>query len=179
MRLKPALIAFALAASIAAVKAQGAPDDIASRIINDPGAPQVTGASAKLRDDPGVQGGRALRIQVAGKGANAWDVAVGSAIQKPVRTGDRLVLAFWARLAKGEGGLATATLPYNAVQLASAPYSPLFSGPATIGPEWKLYEVRGKSDRDYAAGALNATLHLATGKQTVDIGPVIVLDLGQ
>jgi hypothetical protein len=54
----------------------------------------------------------------------------------------------------------------------------LFTGQATIGPEWKLYEVRGKSDRDYAAGALNATLHLATGKQTIEIGPVIVLDLG-
>lgn len=178
MRLKLALIAFVLASATPA-KAQGAPDDIASKIINDPGAPQVTGAKAKLRDDPQVQGGKALRIQVAGKGTNAWDVAVGSAIKKPVKAGDKLILAFWARLARGDGAATSATLPYNAVQLASAPYTPLFTGQATLGPEWKLYEVRGKADRYYAAGALNATLHLATGKQTVDVGPVIVLDLGQ
>ena len=48
-----------------------------------------------------------------------------------------------------------------------------------IGPEWKLHEVRGKADKDHGAGALNATLHLATGKQVVEIGPVIVLNLGR
>lgn len=44
-----------------------------------------------------------------------------------------MVLAFWARLEKGEGGATTASLPYNAVQLASAPYSPLFTNGVTIG----------------------------------------------
>ena len=69
-------------------------------------------------------------------------------------------------------------LPYNAVQLASAPYTALFNGPVTIGPEWKLHEVKGKADKDYAGGTLNASLHLATAKQVVDLGPIFVLNMG-
>ncbi len=148
-------------------------------IINDPGAPQVNGASARLRDDAAVQGGKALRVVVRAKGANPWDVAVQTPITKPVKAGDQLLFAFWARLDKGEGGATTTTLPYNAIQQSSAPYAALFAGPAELGPEWKLHEVRGKADADHPAGTLNATIHLATAAQTVDLGPIFVVNLGQ
>ena len=101
-----------------------------------------------------------------------------TAIDKPVKAGDSLMFAFWVRLEKGEGGATTTTLPYNAVQLSSAPYTSLFVSPAEIGPEWKLVEVRGKADADHAAGTLKATIHLATGEQTVDLGPMFVVNLG-
>ena len=148
-------------------------------IINDPGAPQVQGASGRLRDDPAVQGGKALRVVVRQKGANPWDVAVESAIAQPVKAGDNLLLAFWARLEKGEGGATTTMLPFNGVQLSAAPYTALFSGPVEVGPDWKTYEVRGKAASDQAAGTLKATLHLAAAAQTVDLGPIIVVNLGQ
>ena len=147
-------------------------------IINDPGAPAVNGASGRLRDDANVQGGKALRVVVRSKGANPWDVAVETPITKPVKAGDQILFAFWARLEKGEGGAATTTLPYNAVQQTAAPYTALFTGPAEIGPEWKLLEVRGKADADHAAGTLNATIHLAAAAQTVDLGPIFVVNLG-
>jgi hypothetical protein len=160
--------------------AQGGDDDILSKIINlpPPAANRVDGAKGSVRNDPLVQGGKALRVSVPGKGAKSWDVAVANPIQKAVKAGDRIVLAFWARLEKGEGGSTTATLPYNAVQLASAPYTALFTQPVTIGAEWKLHEVSGKADKDYGAGALNVSIHLATGKQTVDLGPIFVLNIG-
>ena len=49
----------------------------------------------------------------------------------------------------------------------------------TIGPEWKLHEVKGKAQSDQAVGTLNATIHLATAQQTVDFGPIFVVNLGQ
>lgn len=55
----------------------------------------------------------------------------------------------------------------------------MLGDPADIGPEWKQIEIEGKADKDYAAGALGASIHLATAKQVVDLGPVIVLNLGQ
>ena len=172
--------AFALSCALAAMLlAPAAAQDAALNIINDPGAPQVMGASGRLRDDPGVQGGKALRIVVRGKGANPWDVAVQTAITQPVKAGDALLLAFWARLEKGEGGATTTTLPYNAVQQSVAPYTALFTGPVDIGPEWKLQEVRGEADADHAAGTLNAAIHLATAAQTVELGPIFVVNLGQ
>src|SRR3954469_16253149 len=90
----------ALAALSAAAAAQD-PGDIAQRIVNDPGSPEVNGAKAALRDDPDVQGGKALRVQVARKGANPWDASIGGPIAKPVKAGDKLVLVFSARLEKG------------------------------------------------------------------------------
>ena len=71
-------IAAGLLLAIAPLAAAPAQD--ALNIINDPAAPQVNGATARLRDDPAVQGGKALRIQVKRKGANPWDVAAESAI---------------------------------------------------------------------------------------------------
>ena len=171
--------ALALGCAFAGLLLAPAAAQDALNIINDPGAPQVQGASGRLRDDPAVQGGKALRVVVRSKGANPWDIAVQTPITQPVKAGDRLLLAFWARLEKGEGGAATTTLPYNAVQQTAAPYTALFTGPAEIGPEWKLLEVRGKADADHAAGTLNATIHLAAAAQTVDLGPIFVVNLGQ
>jgi len=161
--------------------AQSADEDILNRVISlpVPSAYRVDGLrdKAPVRSDPAVQGGKALRVDVPGKGAHEWDVAVAVPINKPVKAGDPLILAFWARLQRGENGATSAVLPYNAVQLAHDPYTALFSGPATIGPDWKMYKVEGSADRDHPAGDLNVSMHLATGKQIVDIGPVFVLDM--
>ena len=163
-------------APVAAVVAQ---PDLASRIANDPGAPQVNGAKAKLVDDAAVQGGKALRVAVAKKGQNNWDSVVESSINKPVKTGDKLVLMFEARLEKIDGGATSATIPYAAIQLKAAPYTSVISGQAPIGAEWKPHRIEGRADRDYAADALKATIQLGNAKQTVDFGPVVVLNMGQ
>jgi hypothetical protein len=175
---------FAIGITLSApLAAQTAEDDIVNNIINlpPPAAFNVNGLKSKpkVRNDEAVQGGKALRIQVPGKSERTWEVSVNDEINKPVKAGDQLVMAFWARLVEGENGATTAELPYNAVQLSKDPYTTVINGPATIGPEWKLHEVKGRADKDYAAGELNATLHLATGKQTIDLGPMFVLNLGQ
>ena len=152
---------------------------IASKIVNDPGAPKVNGAHGRLIDDPKVMGGKALRVQVPRKGKNAWDISVSSEIKKPIKAGDSLLLVFPARLEKGENGASTTTLPWNAVSMTSPPWSGVIGGPADIGPEWKLIEIKGKADKDYAANDVGIGIQLATARQTVDIGPIILLDLGQ
>lgn len=162
-------------AGIAAVQ----DDEIASKIINDPGAPEVRGARAKLVNDANVQGGKALRVTVAKKGVNFWDSVVDSMVKKPIKAGDELILAFQARLQQGDGGATTVTLPFNAIQLSTAPYSTVVSGTADVGAEWKLQQIKGKADKDYAADTVKATIHLGTAKQTVDLGPIIVLNMGQ
>jgi hypothetical protein len=155
------------------------PATIASKIVNDPSAPEVRGVKGKLIDDPQVMGGKALRVQIPRKGQNAWDISVNSALKKPVKAGDTLLLVFPVRLVEGENGATTTTLPWNAVSLTSPPWSGVIGGPAEIGPSWKMIEMKGKADKNYAAGALAAGIQLATARQTVDLGPIIVLDLGQ
>ena len=82
--------------------------------------------SARVRTDPSVQGGKALRVPVPGRSEQAWTVAIAVPISQAVHASDNLVLAFWARLEEGDNGATSATLPYNAVQLSSEPYTALF-----------------------------------------------------
>ena len=165
--------------AIAPAAAATAQIDLASRIINDPGAPQVTGVKGRLVDDPGVQGGKALRVAVPKKGRNNWDSVVESTITKPVKAGDRLVIMVEARLEKGEANAATATIPYVAVQQAAAPYSGVISGQITLSPQWKMHQIEGRSASAYPAGALKATIQIGNAKQTIDLGPIVVLNMGQ
>ncbi|HEY0413356.1 MAG TPA: hypothetical protein VGD66_09450 [Allosphingosinicella sp.] len=183
--MKGRLLIVALAAALAApagLRAEAGADDILDKVINvpPPSAWRIDGLRdrPKVRTDSSVQGGKALRVEIPGKGADPWAVSAANPVEKPVKAGDKLILAFWARLEIGEDGAAAATLPHNGVQLAAAPYTAVFAGPVTIGPEWKMYEVRGKADRDYAGGQLNVVLHLATAKQVIDLGPVFLLDMG-
>jgi hypothetical protein len=168
-----------MAAAAPGIAAAQDASDLTKQIVNDPSAPEVNGAKASLVDDAQVQAGKALRVDVPRKGANPWDSIVGGAIKKPISKGDRLVLLFSARLHKGQNGATTATLPYNAIQLSAAPYSTVISGSGEIGPAWKDFQVAGIADGNYPAGALKVTIQLATAKQTVDFGPIVVLDRGK
>jgi hypothetical protein len=177
-----AVAAVGLTPALAGQNGQQTADDLANKIISipNPNAYRVDGVrNARVRADPGVQFGRALRVPVPGRNDQAWTVAVAVPINRPVAAGDHIILAFWARLEEGENGAASAELPYNSVQLAAAPYTALFHGGVTITPRWTLFQISGNADRAYPADTLNVSLHLATGRQTVDIGPVIVLNMGQ
>jgi len=163
--------------------APAAEKSIEERIISVP-APQayrVDGprGAGRVRNDAGVQGGKALRVTVNQPNAEAWRVSVSVPINKAVRAGDNLVLAFWARMERGPDGATSSTLPNNTVQLAAAPYSALFAGPVTVTPQWQMFEIRGRANRDYAAGELNVAMHLANAQHVIDIGPVFVLNMEQ
>ena len=75
-------------------------DDIASKMMNDPTAgwgAMGAGAKSELFKDPTVQGGMAERMTISGKSGNAWDFGAQVAIVKPLKQGDVLLLAFWAK----------------------------------------------------------------------------------
>lgn len=129
----------------------------------------------KLVSDKVVQGGKALRVPVTGAG-EPWSIGVNVPLLKPVKAGDKLVVAFYARLSKSDAP----TAKVNAqIQLSTAPYTALFSKPFDVGPEWKLLQFSGRADKDYAVGTIGAAFHLNTAKQVIDMGPVAVLDMGQ
>src|SRR5215213_3701286 len=72
--------------------AQDGAEDILSKVINapPPAADRVDGSAGKIRNDPSVQGGKALRVEVSGKSDHTWAVSVSNPINKPVKAGDTL-----------------------------------------------------------------------------------------
>ena len=177
-----AALAIPAGIALAPLSAQTAEAD--PEILNNPNpeALQVYGlpggAKPKPIKDAKVQFGKAIRIDTPG-GANAWSVGVNSPLLKPVKKGDKILVAFYARLEKGENGATTAKIATGQLQLSAAPYTGLFGKGFEITPEWKLYQVSGHADRDYAKGELSAALHVNTAKQTIDLGALAVMNYGQ
>ena len=163
----------------AGVSAQPSPADIAARIANDPSGPSVNRAKAKLVDDANAQGGKALRVSVARAAANIWDSAVESSVKKPIKKGDKLVLMFEARLHEGPAGATSATIPNATLQMAAAPYTTIGNGQPALTTEWKAFRYEGTADKDYGPDGVKAAIHIGNAKQTIDFGPIIVLNMGQ
>jgi hypothetical protein len=125
-----------------------------------------------------VQGGQALRVNVTAAGGNLWDAGAGSLTIKPIAQGDVLLLAVWARAERLPDGAATAKLVLG-LQQSTAPYTPMATAEIQAGTDWKLYFLQADAPQDYAAGAANATVQLAAASQTIDLGPVFILNYGQ
>jgi hypothetical protein len=174
-RLLPALAEIRKTGTVASAPA----GDIRSRIINTPTVLKAWGTQAEWRTDKGVPGGGALRISLTGKEKNLYDVGVYSPIDKPVKAGDRLILAYWGRVERAPDGGGTVNLTYNAIQLTTAPFTQVVRGDATLTSKWEVHKIIGVADRDYAATEIAAAIQLAAGRQVIDIGPVFVYDLGQ
>jgi hypothetical protein len=179
----PGLSALGLTALLAvppvAATAQGAPS-MADRIVNDPRVEALTpyglNLPAVVRTDKSVQFGKALRVPLKGH-ADFWRIGVVTPVVKPVRKGDQIVIAFWARAVETDNG---APGRIGRVQLEATPViRTVFEQSFEIGPDWKMYQMKGVADRDYPPRALNAALHLDAARQVLDLGPVFVLDYGQ
>ncbi len=168
------------AAVIATPLAAQSADDFAAKVINAPlpASLQVFGlpSPAAVVRVKGVDGGKALRVAIPGPDKDPWKISLSSATNQPVRKGDRLVLAFYAK-ASGMAPGTKARIANASIQLAKAPYTGLFGQPVEVGEDFEFLQVAGKADRDYAAGELSASLQLATGKQVFDFGPLFVINL--
>ena len=128
--------------------------------------------------DSTVQGGHALRVNVTAAGANPWDAGAGSPTTKAIARGDVLLFAVWARAERLPAGATTAKLVLG-LQQSTAPYTPMGTSEVQVGADWKLYFLQADAPQAYAAGAANATVQLAAASQTIDLGPVFILDFGQ
>lgn len=171
-----ALSLLAVAPMATAQDGQSASD----RIVNDPRVPALTAYGLNLppqiRSDKDVQFGKAMRIQLSGH-ADFWRIGVITPTLKPVKKGDRMVIAFWARAEKTENG-APGVIRRAQLEATTPAIRTIFEKAFDIGPEWKMYQLSGVADRDYPPGQLNAALHLDGAKQVLDIGPLFVLDYG-
>lgn len=164
---------------VAQAAGQAAPT-MADRLVNDPRVdslrPYGQAIAPVVRADKDVQFGKMLRFSLKGH-SDFWRIGVTTPTLKPVRKGDRIVIAFWARATGTENG---APGRIGRVQLEATPaIRTIFEQPFDVGPEWKMYQVKGVTDRDYAPGQINAALHIDAVRQVLDLGPVFLLDYGQ
>lgn len=174
-------VAFCLPILAAAPPRAAAQDAaMAERIANDPRVtahrPYGLPIPPSAREDKSVQFGKFMRFKLQGS-TDFGRIGIVTPTLKPVKKGDRIVIAFWARASGTDAGLPG---KIGRVQLEATPViRTIFEKAFDIGPEWKMYQLSGRSDQDYKPGALNAALHIDAAKQTLDVGPIFVLNYGQ
>jgi len=174
--LAAAVMALSMGAS--SVQAQEQADGLWSHLINRGATASWTVSPARpaprVIEAAGVPGGSALRVR-ARHGVNPWDVQATAPVGGDIAAGDVVLVAFYARAEQAaEGG---SRLPVR-LQLAGAPYTSLLEGAKSIDAEWRQYCLSGIAAQDFRGDLSNVSVHLATGDQTIDLGPVFIFDLG-
>lgn len=174
-------VLFALLALLAMLVPAGAAD-ILDNLVNIPIAKswKAQGLSSWPEEinDPSVQGGTAMRFSIPDKGGNPWTISAKASIVKPIKEGDVVLFAFWARAEEPLAGQETAFIPGIRIEEVKAPYGAFAQDQARISKKWTMYYASGVADKTYQPGTLTATLQLNAGKQVIDLGPVFVLDFG-
>ncbi|HLA70446.1 MAG TPA: hypothetical protein VK624_02980 [Steroidobacteraceae bacterium] len=130
---------------------------------------------AKYFEVKGIPGEHAFRIK-ANKGANPWDVQASSPVQGAINQGDVVMLMYYARAEEAaEGGSSLSAR----VQLAGAPYTSTLDFTTPITGEWKSYCAHRVATATLPEKKGSVSIHLATAKQVIELGPVFVFNFGK
>ncbi len=171
-----ALLGLALAA--APLAAARADDDILKHIINNPNVNAISlngQAKSFFVKDANVQGGMALEIKVPGASANPWDIAAESAVAGAIHKGDTVIGLVWLRCKNTD---ATPCQVNVRIQGNTDPWPAVLQESEQVGSDWKTYTVQSVATQDFPKAGSAMDIHLATGKQVIDVGPMFVLNMG-
>ena len=83
-------------------------------------------------------------------------------------------MSYWAKAVNGPGDIASV-----GIQLANEPYSAVKTSSEKFSANWKQYYLSVKADRNYRADELGYTMQVAGAAQTLRVGPVLIMNLGQ
>jgi hypothetical protein len=121
-----------------------------------------------------VPGDHAFRVKTT-KGNNPWDVQAGSPISGAINQGDVIMLMYYARAAEPAEGGSKLTAR---IQMNTSPWTSVMDMTSDITPEWKAHCAHRIASGSLAEKAGGVSIHLATAKQVIELGPVFVFNFG-
>lgn len=132
---------------------------------------------AKVDEQSDAIGGKSYVVSTR-KSKNAWDIGVTNTLFQEAKKGDVLHFTFFAKALELPEGEDLVVLKSVGVQKSSEPYNSLFGKDIYLSDKWQSFTLAGSADKDYAAGELQATFQVATGKQTIAFGPLLIFNVG-
>ena len=169
--------ALAPALALAPVTAH-ADDDILKHLINSPNAASwiaYGSQTSKQIKDATVQGGGAFEVKVTSAGPQPYTTAAQQDLTGPIKAGDKLIAVLWLKANTADGSPANLHIR---MQVNSGSYDGIIDQDVTVTNSWARYPVQGVSAADHAKGTAVLMVQLGQTKQTVDLGPAFVLDMG-
>jgi hypothetical protein len=127
----------------------------------------------ELINDASVPGGKLLRMTMSDASAQPWGAGLNSIINAPLAKGDRIEATVMLRLAPDPGQRKGAVKVL--FQLKDAPHTEFATSKAEVKAEWTPFRLKAKAPQTLAAGQSRIALQLGYGKQTIDVGPILVV----
>lgn len=122
--------------------------------------------------DPSVSGGTALHIDLTPRAeAKPWDIGVQAVFPVAIHKGDTVRATFWAKAAADARKVAFLVR----IGGTQPPYVEITASQQEIAAQWGMYTFVTQAKADFAPGQSALTLQVATGKQTLDLGPVFLM----
>lgn len=125
---------------------------------------------------PGT-GGSAMLVKTSAPSANAHDVGASIPITAAIAAGDVLLIGVLARTAPDSSPDGSSKLGIR-VQLDEAPYPGFGDNMLTLGPNWRLLQLRTMARSAIPAGKGVLSLHFAAAAQAIEVGQVYVIKTG-
>ena len=116
---------------------------------------------------------RYMEIRVPEQRTNPWDNRVRFPIQRPVKSGDALLLAVWLNTIEAEHPLA---LVFEA---ANPPHAQSLHQETFISPGWELWLLPFEAQTDYNLGEAHFQLNLGNMQGMLQIGGLALLNFGK
>ncbi|TVR48451.1 MAG: hypothetical protein EA425_14485 [Puniceicoccaceae bacterium] len=134
-------------------------------------------AGAKVLQAEAMPFEEAVRVKVPHPTDPVWGATLTSPrSETPIATGDVLLGSFWIRgCAETESGSGQVTAY---LQRPEPSWHGLQNLAINQGAHWQRRFFRAVADRDFDAGTVNLVFHLGSLAQTVDIGGLMVWNLG-
>ena len=119
--------------------------------------------------DTKVEGGKAVEVQAPGTGG-IWEVAGIHSVDGGIAKGDHVVASVWIK----------SDVPAKVIFRVETRGAAARVGEASIdiGTDWSKQTLDFVATDDYPAGTTQVALLLNSGKQTIDLGPISVVDKG-
>ena len=119
--------------------------------------------------DTKVEGGKAVEVQTPGTGG-IWEVGALHGVDGAIAKGDHIVASLWVK----------SDVPAKAVFRleARADIARVGETSIDIGTDWSQQTLDFVATDNYPAGTTQVALLLNSGKQTIDLGPISVVNKG-
>jgi GH35 family endo-1,4-beta-xylanase len=122
---------------------------------------------------------QAIHVEVREPTDNGYDVVLNSPDSDlPIAQGDMLSIIYSARclVAHDESGEGQVQMY---LQKGKDPWTGLAGAQRRLGKKWQRFYTHATASRDWQAGDVNLSLHMSPFEQVIEIGGIVVLNLGQ
>ena len=130
----------------------------------------IHGGPHQAINDSKVEGGKAVEVQATGTGG-IWEVAALHGVDGGIAKGDHVVASVWVKPS------VPAKIVFRIEARAGA--ARVNDRVIDIGTGWSQQTLDFVAEDNYPAGTTQVALLLNSGKQTIDLGPVSVVNKGR